>query len=78
MRKLLFLGLILFAGCDELIDIQEIDGPCTIILTDGSNILTNGNIEILKSTGVLTYRDEDGKLWSLTSEEYQSYDCSPN
>lgn len=78
MRKLLFLVLVLFASCDELIDIQKIDGPCTIILKDGTNILSNGNIEILKSTGVLTYRDEKGKLWSLTSEEYESYDCNPN
>ncbi|TDQ15041.1 uncharacterized protein DUF903 [Algoriphagus boseongensis] len=78
MRRLFFLLLILFSSCEKLIDINEIDGPCTIVLTDGSTITSNGNIEILKSTGVLTYRDEDGKLWSLTSEEYQSYDCSPN
>ncbi|WP_026950989.1 hypothetical protein [Algoriphagus mannitolivorans] len=78
MRKLFFLFLILSASCDELIDIEEIEGPCTIILKDGTNILTNGNIEILKSTGVMTYRDEKDKLWSLTPEEYESYDCSPN
>lgn len=75
MRKWAFLILVIFAACDELIDVNNIDGPCTIILQDGSSITSNGNIEIMKSTGVLTYRDQDGKLWSLTSEQYQSYNC---
>lgn len=78
MRRLAFLLLILLSACEKLIDINEFDGPCTIVLKDGSTITSNGNIEILKSTGVLTYRDEDGKLWSLTLDEYESYDCSPN
>jgi hypothetical protein len=77
MRKLLFLGLILFCSCDKLLEVKEIKGPCTIVLVGGKTIVSNGNIEILESTGVMTYRDKDGKLWSLRPEEYESYTCNP-
>ena len=78
MRKLWILLAFFCLSCEKLIDIEEFEGPCTIVLVDGSTIQSHGNIEILKSTGVLTYKDKDGKLWSLTSEEYQSYECSPS
>jgi hypothetical protein len=76
MRYFYFiLSLMFLASCEELTDVKEIDGPCTIELVDGGTITTEGNIEILKETGSITYRDEDGKLWSLLATEYSSYSC---
>jgi hypothetical protein len=63
-------------SCDTLQDVNEINGPCTIILTDGSTIVSSGNIEIRKKTSTITYRDEAGKLWSLFKDDYQSYTCN--
>lgn len=75
MRKLFFVVLLIgLLGCEELIDIQKIEGPCTIQLTDGTMITTQ-SIELLKSTGTITYRDADGKLWSIPADEYESYTC---
>ncbi len=54
---------------------EEFTGTCTIILVDGSTITTDG-IEFTKSTEVITYRDEDGKLWSLFPGDYDSYSCN--
>jgi len=70
----------LLAGCSlfedtKLVDIMEVDGPCTIVLTDGTTVVSSGNIEISKRTEAITYRDEDGKLWSLFKEDYTSYSC---
>ena len=77
MRYFYFiLSLVFLASCEELTDIREIDGPCTIQLVDGRTITTESNIEILKETGTITYRDEDGKLRSLLVTEYSSYACS--
>ncbi|REG91021.1 YgdI/YgdR family lipoprotein [Algoriphagus antarcticus] len=64
------------SACDTLQDVNEINGPCTIILPDGSTIISSGNIEIQKKTGTITYRDEAGKLWSLFMDDYQSYTCN--
>lgn len=74
MRKLFVVLFIALMGCDELVDIQKIDGPCTIQLKDGT-IITSQSIELLKSTGTITYRDEDGKLWSIAVDRYESYSC---
>ncbi|MBN7811594.1 DUF903 domain-containing protein [Algoriphagus sp. H41] len=76
MRKLCLLPafLILFS-CEEISDITRVKGPCTIELVDGRTISTANDIEILESTGTVTYRDEDGKLWSLSEAEYTSYTC---
>ncbi|GMQ30311.1 hypothetical protein [Algoriphagus confluentis] len=74
MRKLFVVLLIALLGCDELVDIKKIDGPCTIQLKDGTLIETEG-IELLKSTGTLTYRDQDGKLWSIAVDRYERYTC---
>lgn len=76
MRK--FLGLLLVFGafgCEKFSDITEEDGPCTIFLKNGTTIETQGNIEILESTLVITYRDADGKLWSIPPQEYKTYSC---
>ena len=76
MRKycvlLFFLGMY---GCEWFSDITEEDGACTIFLVDGTTIESSENIEILESTGMMTYRDADGKLWTLSREEYQTYSC---
>lgn len=76
MRKYLVLTLLLgMYGCNWFSDITEEEGSCTIFLVDGSTIESPENIEILESTGVMTYWDADGKLWTLTREEYQTYSC---
>lgn len=67
--------LIVFSSCEDIMDIKRVDGPCTIQLTNGTTIFTEDSIEILESTGTITYRDADDKLWSLTREEYESYSC---
>lgn len=79
MKKCLPLFLLLM-GCSlfedtKLVDIQEIEGPCTIILKNGSSIETTGSIEVSKRYEGITYRDVDGKIWSLFKGEYNSYSC---
>jgi hypothetical protein len=76
MRQFYFLlFFILFASCEDLIDVKREDGPCTIQLVDGGIIVTQTSIEILKPTGAITYRDDDGKLWSIPADEFLSYSC---
>ena len=80
MKKYLPFLILLLTGCNlfentKLVDIMEVDGPCTIVLTDGTTVVSSGNIEISKRTEAITYRDEDGKLWSLFKEDYTSYSC---
>ena len=77
MRSFLFLFLLLVLySCDTLQDVNEIKGPCTIVLVDGSTVVSNGNIEIMDKTGAITYRDDAGKIWSLFKDDYQSYTCN--
>ncbi|WP_373399958.1 hypothetical protein V8V91_10220 [Algoriphagus halophilus] len=59
----------------KLVDIQKFEGPCVITLKDGSTIETTGGIEVSKRYEGITYRDEEGKIWSLFKEEYTSYSC---
>jgi len=63
-------------SCDTLRDIEELDGPCTILLTSGTTVVSNGNIEISDRTQAITYRDDNGKIWSLFKEDYISYTCN--
>lgn len=73
--------LIILSGCESwlqdigLIDIKRVDGPCTITLVDGTLIETPYSLEISIRTEAITYRDEDGKLWSLFKDEYESFSC---
>jgi hypothetical protein len=75
MRYLAVLLLLVFGSCDEIIDVLRVDGPCTIQLTNGTTITTQESLEILQSTGAITYRDDQGKLWSIPANEYESYSC---
>lgn len=80
MKKYLPLLFLFFSGCSlfedtKLVDIQDINGPCTILLTDGTTVVSNGDIEISKRTEAITYRDEEGKIWSLFRDDYTSYSC---
>jgi hypothetical protein len=75
MRYLSILLLLVFGSCDEIIDVLRVDGPCTIQLTNGTTITTQESLEILQSTGTITYRDDQGKLWSIPAIEYESYSC---
>lgn len=77
MRQVFFLFvLFVLAACEEIFDVKEVEGPCTIQMVDGSTISVERNIEILQSNGTITYKDEDGKLWSIPADEYLSYSCS--
>ena len=64
-----------FSSCEKILEVERFDGPCTIELVNGQQITTQKSIEILESTGTITYRDEDGKLWSIKSSEYTSFSC---
>lgn len=80
MKKIFPLLFLAFVSCSlfedtKLVDVQKFDGPCQITLKDGSIIETTGGIEVSKRYGGITYRDEDGKIWSLFKEEYDSYSC---
>ena len=78
MKRLSLIFLISLFSCemiDDLTDIEEIKGPCTIILTDGSVLETTEDIELSVRTQAITYRDENRKLWSLFKNDYQSYSC---
>ncbi|MEB2777089.1 hypothetical protein SYJ56_17365 [Algoriphagus sp. D3-2-R+10] len=80
MKKCLPLLILILTGCNlfedtKLVDIQDVDGPCTIFLTDGTTVVSNGNVEISKRTQAITYRDEAGKIWSLFKNDYTSYSC---
>lgn len=80
MKKCLPFVFLIFMGCSlfedtKLVDIQKFEGPCIITLKDGSIIETTGGIEVTKRYEGITYRDEDGKIWSLFKEEYESYSC---
>jgi hypothetical protein len=68
-------AMLLLAACEELDDIKSEKGPCTIQLSSGGTVVSHGDIRILESTGTLTYRDEEGNLWSLTEAEYSTYSC---
>jgi hypothetical protein len=67
--------LLLFTSCEDIFDVKKVEGPCTIELSDGRTITTDEVIEIMQSTGTITYRDQDGKIWSLTADKYESYTC---
>jgi hypothetical protein len=78
MKKLPLIFLLLFFSCeiiDDLTDVDEIKGPCTIILKDGSIVETTEDIELSVRTQAITYRDENKKLRSLFKDDYQSYTC---
>lgn len=62
------LGLFLLTSCME---IEKISGPCLVFLVTGPGERERfyeivEDIRRNKSTGVFTYRDEDGKLWSIS------------
>lgn len=76
MKKLILaVCLVFFASCEDFVDVKRVDGPCTIQLVDGGTISTQFSIEILQGTGMITYRDDDRKLWSVPASEYSSYSC---
>ena len=80
-RNFIILFILFFSSCDSwlqdigLKDIKRIDGPCTILLVDGTVIETPYSLEVTIRTESITYRDENGKLWSIFREEYESYSC---
>lgn len=76
MRNSFFIFVLLLLGsCEDIFDVIQVEGPCTIQLVDGGTITTQEDIEIMQSTGTITYRDEDGKLWSVFADKYESYTC---
>lgn len=75
MKRLIGIPFLILLFSCSLLEVEEFTGGCTIILADGSSIQVDG-IEILEPTQTITYRDEDGKLWSLFKEDYRSYSCN--
>ncbi|GAA0878884.1 hypothetical protein GCM10009119_18520 [Algoriphagus jejuensis] len=76
MRKYLMLTVVFgMFGCEGFNDVTETSGPCTILLVNGASISTQETIKIMESTNIITYRDADGKLWSIPPAEYSSYSC---
>ena len=81
MKKYFPILVLILAGCSlfedtKLVEVKEVIGPCSIVLTDGKTVVSNGNIEISKSTLTITYRDETDKLWSIFKDDYTSYSCN--
>jgi len=72
---LFFLALASCQIIDDIVDIERIDGPCTILLKDGTTIETNESLELSVRTQAITYRDDEGRLWGLFKEDYESYTC---
>jgi hypothetical protein len=71
----LFFFLLILSACEKFTEVRRFEGPCTIELVSGLQISTAFSIEILQSTGTITYRDEKNLLWSLKADEYVSYSC---
>ncbi|WP_297335393.1 hypothetical protein [Algoriphagus sp.] len=84
IRFSVLLILLTMSSCESwlqdigLKDIQRFDGPCSIVLSDGSLVETPYSIEVTIRTEAITYRDEEGKLWSLFREDYESFSCGGN
>ncbi|UJP66679.1 hypothetical protein [Mongoliitalea daihaiensis] len=77
MKKIMLFLVIsfLFNSCKEF---EELDGPCLVFLVadaDGRERFyeIREDIRRNKSTGVFTYRDEEGKLWSISVNEEGRY-----
>jgi hypothetical protein len=77
MKRVLVLFFLLpfLFSCEKLLEVLRFPGPCTIELIGGQRITTPHSIEILESTGTITFRDENGKLWSIKADEYVTYTC---
>lgn len=66
--------LLIFAGISSAcMEIEEISGPCEInvLMADGTTRFyeITEDIRRNKKTGVFTYRDENGRLWSTSRDE---------
>lgn len=80
MKKYLPILILFLASCSfledtKLVEVKEVIGPCSIVLTNGTTVVSKGNIEFSKKTQAITYRDEADKLWSLFKDDYTSYSC---
>jgi hypothetical protein len=69
--KRVFLFFLLVIALQSCIAYEEINGPCLVFLVTGPGererfYEIREDIRRDKSTGVFTYRDENGKLWSIS------------
>ncbi len=68
------LVLLLFSSC---LEIEKINDTCEVFIASLEAGLTSyiidKDIRRNKATGVFTYRDEDGKLWSISLDESGRY-----
>lgn len=69
--KRVSLFILLLVACHACIPYEEIDGPCLVFLLTAPGERARfyeirEDIRRDKSTGVFTYRDENGKLWSIS------------
>jgi hypothetical protein len=74
MIKIKFVILLLFAGLfTSCMDVEKISGTCEVyvVMEDGSVRFYEmfEDIRRTKSSGVFTYRDENGRLWSINQGE---------
>lgn len=68
------LFLLIFAGISSAcMEIEDISGPCeiNIKMEDGTTrfYVISQDIRRNKKTGVFTYRDENGRLWSTSQDK---------
>lgn len=66
--------LLIMWGC---LEVEKIKKTCTVFLKDGTTIEISEDVRRNKTTGTITYRDEEGKLWSLFETAYDSLACNP-
>jgi hypothetical protein len=73
MRKELIILLFFTGMISSCMDIEEISGTCEVyvVMDDGSVRFYEmfEDIRRNKSTGVFSYRDENGRLWSINQGE---------
>lgn len=75
MKKIFFASILLLGLGSCISDIEEITGTCTVLLKDGTTIEMSQDIRQNTRTGTITYRDGEGRLWSIFKEDYESFDC---
>ncbi|MDX5478232.1 hypothetical protein [Fontibacter flavus] len=73
MNKVLIPLIFLALFTSACVEVEEISGGCEVYLkrADGSTWFyeIKEDVRRNKDTGVFTYRDENGKLWSINQDE---------
>jgi hypothetical protein len=59
-------------GC---LEVEKIKRTCTVFLKDRTTLEIKDDVRKNRKTGTITYRDEEGRLWSLYETAYDSLVC---